>query len=87
MKSVKRRFEPGDVRCKDAYFWLPILGYYTGARLGELVQLHLDDVILTGPIPFIRITEEGGEQGTAHAKSVNSNAGVRQVPLHPDVLT
>jgi len=86
MKSVKRRFEPGRVRCKDAHYWLPILGYYTGARLGELVQLHLDDVELDGPVPHIMITEEGGDAGTGHEKSVKSHAGVRQVPLHPDIL-
>lgn len=87
MKSAKRRFEPGAVMLKDAYFWLPILGYYTGARLGELVQLHLADIHLDGPIPFIDISEEGGEaRGTGGEKSVKTDAGVRRVPIHADVM-
>lgn len=87
MKSAKRRFEAGSLVLKDAYFWLPVLGYYTGARLGELVQLHVTDIHLDGPIPYIDISEAGGEaRGSGHEKSVKSDAGVRKVPIHPDVM-
>ena len=71
----------------DAKFWLPVLGYYTGARLGELVQLHHRDVVLCGGVPFLNITEEhAGKAGTSEAKHVKSDAGVRRVPLHPDLI-
>jgi len=87
MKAAKRRFEPGTLVNKDAYFWIPILGYYTGARLGELVQLHLADVRLDDPVPHLVITEEGSaERGTGEDKMVKSHAGVRRVPIHQDVL-
>lgn len=87
MKAAKRRFEPGTLVNKDAYFWIPILGYYTGARLGELVQLHLADVRLDAPVPHLVITEEGSaERGTGEEKMVKSHAGVRRVPIHHDVL-
>lgn len=85
--SVNRRFDPGEFVMKDARYWLPILGYYTGARLGELVQLHLCDVITEGPLPFISITDAGsGKPGSDDYKSVKSVAGVRRVPLHPDLI-
>lgn len=87
VKSVNRRFEAGPLKLRDAYFWLPILGYYTGARLGELVQLHLSDVCLDKEVPYLNITEEGtGEKGSGAEKSVKSLAGVRRVPVHPDLL-
>ncbi len=87
MKSHNRRFEPGPNVIKDAYYWIPVLGYYTGARLGELVQLHLADVRLEEPVPHILITEEGSAaQGSGEEKLVKSDAGVRRVPIHPDVL-
>jgi integrase len=85
--SVKRRFVTGSIIIRDDYFWIPILGFYTGARLGEIVQLHLGDVALGGAIPFIEISEAGGnEPGSANAKHVKSAAGIRHVPLHPDIL-
>lgn len=33
---------------KDAAYWIPLLGLFTGARLGELVQLRVEDVITDG---------------------------------------
>lgn len=85
MKSARRRFSPGDVVVKDACYWVPILGFYTGARLGELIQLHLSDVEVEGGTPHLRITEESSSD-IALPKSVKSLAGVRSVPLHPDVM-
>jgi integrase len=87
-KSGRRRFDPGKLQVRDARWWVPVLGYYTGARLGELVQLHVSDLHLEGPIPYIAIREEdGGEIGSGTEKHVKSHAGVRDVPLHPDVMT
>jgi integrase len=86
-RSAKRRFQAGTALVRDDYFWIPILGFYTGARLGEIVQLHLADIDLNGAIPLLKITDaDGGLPGSANAKHVKSEAGIREVPLHPDVL-
>lgn len=85
--SPNRRFTAGATILRDDNFWIPVLGYYTGARLGEIVQLHLGDVNLTGPNPYIAITEEMEKAfASKHAKHVKSQAGIRQIPLHPDIL-
>ena len=85
--SVKRRFMPGTALIRDEYFWIPVLAYYTGARMGEIVQLHLSDLHLSDAAPFIEITEaNGGKIGSDNAKHVKSAAGLRKVPIHPDVL-
>jgi len=86
-KSVHRRYEPGAKIIHDAKFWVPILAYYSGCRLGECVQLHIGDVRLNGPIPFISINENNHGVGSHQPKKhVKSAAAVREVPLHPDVM-
>ncbi|MBU0792130.1 MAG: site-specific integrase, partial [Gammaproteobacteria bacterium] len=85
--SPKRRFDAGQAKLKDDYFWIPVLALYSGARLGELVQLHLRDVVTDGPTPYIEITETVDNSGPDQPqKHVKSEAGVRKIPLHPDVI-
>lgn len=84
--SAKRRFMAGTAVVQDAYYWVPIIGYYTGARLGEIVQLHLADVDSEEGISFLKITEEGGDGNQPDVKHVKSEAGVRKIPLHPDLI-
>lgn len=82
-RSRFRRFEPGSSVIKDAKFWIPVLGYYTGARLGELVQLHTKDVVFDHDIPHISINDEYGD---GHVKHLKSDAAARDVPIHPDLI-
>ncbi|MEG3181815.1 DUF6538 domain-containing protein [Sphingomonas sp. LT1P40] len=86
-QSVKWRLVSGTQIFRDAYYWIPILGFYTGARLGELVQLHHADVDSEDGIAFLRITEEGSSTENRHdTKHVKSEAGVRRIPLHSDLI-
>jgi integrase len=84
-KSRHRRHDPGPKIIRDARFWLPVLGYYTGCRLGELIQLAIEDVRCEDGIHYLDINEKaliGSDQ-----KSVKSKAGIRRVPLHPDLIS
>jgi integrase len=83
----RQRYLSGPQLAKDDDYWLPIIAYYSGARLGELVQLHFADCIVDGPFPHLSINENGQEKhGEADHKHVKSEAGVRIIPLHPDVI-
>lgn len=64
----------------DAAYWIPLLGLYTGARVGELAQLKVTDIETTMGEPIISITDEGEGQ------LVKSQAGVRKVPLHRELI-
>jgi integrase len=64
----------------DAAYWIPLLGLFTGARIGELAQLHVSDVEHDGEVPLLSITDEG------EGRSVKSQAGVRKVPVHSELV-
>lgn len=82
-QSKYRRFLPGKAIFADAKYWIPIIGYYTGMRLGEIVQLHVSDAIVDADYSYFDLNEETGSGDPKHIKT---NAGVRTVPMHPDLL-
>jgi integrase len=63
---------------KDAAYWVPLLGLFTGARIGELCQLHTQDVDTVGAVLHIRDEAEGQQLKTANAE--------RAVPIHPELI-
>ncbi|KHK03926.1 site-specific integrase [Desulfovibrio sp. TomC] len=70
---------PGD-RMKEPWpFWIPLLGLYTGARIEELSQLHVDDVKRIGGLLVIDINDN------AEDKRVKTATSKRIVPVHPFV--
>jgi integrase len=60
---------------KSWQFWLPLIGLYSGARLGEIVQLAIENVVKEDGIWVLVITDTGDEQ------EVKSRAGIRKVPI------
>lgn len=58
-------------------YWVPLLGRYTGARLEELCQLHVDDFIQQQGIQCIRIDD--GSEG----QNLKNSSSRRLLPLHP----
>lgn len=64
----------------DAAYWIPLLGLYTGARVGELAQLRSIDIEHDAGVPMLSITDEGEGQ------RVKTTAGIRKVPLHSELI-
>jgi integrase len=67
----------------EAAYWLPLLGSFTGARLGELASLAVGDVTTdeeTG-ITILRIVED--EERGRRLKTVSSR---RMVPVHHELV-
>jgi integrase len=60
------------------WFWLPILALYTGARIEELCQLHLNDIYRKDGVLVMDIN-------SLDDKGVKTAAGVRHIPIHPAV--
>lgn len=60
--------------------WASLIGIYTGARLGEISQLQLNDIRKQDGIWVFDMNEEGDR------KSLKTTAGRRLVPLHQKLL-
>lgn len=76
----------GDGYTKDTFnrsyqFWLPLIGLFSGARIEEICQLHLEDIRQDegSGVWLFDINREKG-------KKVKTDAGTRLVPIHPFLL-
>ncbi|OYT95192.1 MAG: hypothetical protein CFE49_14120 [Pseudomonas sp. PGPPP3] len=61
---------------KPHQYWLPLLGLYTGARLNELCQLYLDDIVTMNGVPCIHFQETRSDQ------KLKTESSERLVPIH-----
>ncbi|GAA0696505.1 hypothetical protein GCM10009104_25650 [Marinobacterium maritimum] len=64
----------------DYYYWLPLIGLYTGARIEEICQMNLHDIREDNGTLCFHITDEGEHQQLKNASSR------RVVPVHPKLL-
>lgn len=63
------------------HFWVPIIAYYTGMRLGEIVQLEKRDIIHNEERGYWLIDiNENGEKFTKNDYSI------RTIPIHQDLI-
>lgn len=83
--SRTRLTQPGSCRVRDGRWWSAVLLLYTGLRAGELSQLLPSDFSFLHEIPHLKIREED-EKGTK-VKSAKTGSSIRDLPLHPDLLT
>jgi len=68
-------------KIKPHYYWVTMLGMYTGARQSELTQLYKDNFKQDkNGIWRIEISERFENQ------SVKSEAGHRYIPIHPELI-
>ncbi|KAA0677772.1 site-specific integrase [Roseomonas genomospecies 6] len=74
-KDSAEQHLPGNVRLDDSRYWVPLLALWTGARLGELLQLQVSDVQTLSGVVCININTIGG-------KRVKRKASKRIVPVH-----
>jgi integrase len=83
--SASRRSSVGQYLFKDGLYWVPIVAFYTGMRLSEVVQLATEDVREENGIWFIDI-RHGVIPKTGEVKRLKNNAAVRKVPLDDDLI-
>lgn len=78
--NLKRLEQESLKKDKPAFYWVPLLGLYTGARLNELCQLHLTDVAQEGDIWYLDINDDTED------KRLKNLSSKRVIPLHPHLI-
>lgn len=72
--------EPGNTQVRDWRYWLPLIALFTGARLGELAQLLVDDIRQIDGIWCAYVTAQGDD-----GKSIKTANSRRVIPIHPEL--
>lgn len=69
-------------------YWIPHIGVFTGARINEIAQLHVDDVAEFEDVWVIHIKgNAAATQGkSADGQRVKTQASKRLVPIHPKLI-
>jgi len=75
-KGLARYCYDRDIQ-KQHFYWIPLIGLYSGMRLNEICQLWVDDIIEVNGVTVFRITED--EERNQRTKNVQS---IRGVPVH-----
>lgn len=71
----------GNLVLRDSgLFWVPLIALYTGARLGEIIQLYTDDIREEQGVRFFDINRDGDDK---RLKNANSR---RRIPIHSNLI-
>lgn len=80
-KSAERWHKAGSViPIESAYYWVPLISLYTGARLGEVLQLYLADIREEDDVLYFDINDAGDD------KRLKTPSSRRIIPVHNDLI-
>ncbi len=63
------------------HYWMPLLGLFTGARVNELAQLLLDDILEEDGVYYFNL--ESDDESNKKLKNANSR---RKIPIHTTLI-
>lgn len=75
-----REHEPGTMQIRDWRYWAPWVAIYSGARLGEILQLTVADVRQSHGVWVMHIIDAEEGQG------LKTEGSARVVPLHRELI-
>jgi integrase len=80
--SDASRYKPGPLVIKDGKYWIPLIGLFTGMRLGEIVQLLNSDLKVEKDIHYFDVNRSEGDD-----KKLKTDSSERRIPLHPKLIS
>lgn len=77
-------FAKKEIQVKWAWrFWVPVIMLYTGARVEEICQLYLDDILEEKGVLCFDICEKRDAETNEKIKSIKNDQSKRSIPVHP----
>jgi len=67
---------------RAAYYWVPLIGLYTGARLEEICQMMVGDIKQEDGIHFFDIQAEVDDDES----SIKNASSMRRIPIHSHLI-
>ncbi|UQZ88008.1 hypothetical protein C4J81_01755 [Deltaproteobacteria bacterium Smac51] len=68
-----------------AYFWIPLIGLFTGMRLEEISQLQCSDIIQINDLWIIDVNDKGKDEHGFN-KSLKTGNARRLIPIHDELV-
>lgn len=69
---------------KPSYYWVPLIGLYTGMRLEEICQLHTEDIYEEDGLYVINISSDSSDG--LKDKILKTKNAIRKVPIHSKLI-
>ncbi len=80
-RSASRRSSPGAMVVRDGKYWIPLIGLFSGMRLGEIVQLMVADLRTADGIAYFDVNKDEGA-----GKVLKTKASARTIPVHDELV-
>jgi integrase len=77
--DLDKIFQPRPKYLHPYYYWLPLLGYYTGCRIEEICQLHTHDIRQQDGTWVFDINQDGN-------KKLKTLSSERLIPIHTHLI-
>lgn len=79
--SERHWAKPGNLVLRDSgRYWVPLISLFSGARMGEIIQLRVEDVSRDGGVLHFSLVDEGEDQ------RLKTSTSRRRIPIHPTLL-
>lgn len=83
-KSEVKWKDEGQVILRDSpKYWVPLIGLFTGARLGEICQLGTNDIQSDQGIHYFNIDGVLAHERKIGEKGIKNAPSIRKIPIHP----
>ena len=68
---------------RPSRYWITLIGLFTGARLNEIAQLRVSDVLMDDSVDCISINKKDAKKTF---KKVKNKHSIRMIPIHPMLI-